>query len=253
MGTVFSFAWRRPPPVAVVRAVERELARIDEVFSTYREDSQISALADGRVALSECSPEVRQVLDLCAQAECLTAGYFSTTPSGRLDPTGLVKGWAVRRAAGLLSAAGSTCHVVNGGGDVLVEADPAYDVPWRVGVAGEAQAVAAVVAAHQVAVATSGNVERPGEIIDPHTRRPAMALRSVTVIGPDIVMADVFATAAVAMGNRALAWLDRLPGYEAVVVSSSGRISATHGARRHLVDGGESGLMRAGRERTVAT
>ena len=180
--------------------MERELLRIDEVFSLYRKDSEISMLADGRVAQAECSPEMRTVLGLCARAERLTSGYFSTTPTGRLDPTGLVKGWAVRRAAALLSSAGSTCHVVNGGGDVLVEADPERDVPWRVGVSGGAQTVVAVVPAHRVAVATSGNVERPGEIIDPHTGRPAVELRSVTVIGPDIVMADAFATAMVAMG-----------------------------------------------------
>jgi thiamine biosynthesis lipoprotein len=102
MGTVFSFAWRQPPSVGTVRAVERELIRIDELFSLHRKDSEMSMLADGRAKTAECSPEIRTVLDLCAQAERLTAGYFSATPSGRLDPTGLVKGWAVRRAAALL-------------------------------------------------------------------------------------------------------------------------------------------------------
>jgi FAD:protein FMN transferase len=252
MGTVFSFAWRRPPPDAAMRAVERELIRIEEVFSTYLTGSEISALAAGEVTVSQCSPEVRRVVGLCTRAERLTGGYFSASWGGGIDPTGLVKGWAVRRAADLLSAAGSTSHVVNGGGDVLAVADPRSDLPWKVGVSGEVGCVVAVVPAHHLAVATSGNVERPGEIIDPHTGRPAVALRSVTVIGPDIVMADAFATAAVAMGHRALAWLEELPGHEAVVVFPNGVVSATRGALGFLVDRPGNRLTRAGRGRTAA-
>jgi thiamine biosynthesis lipoprotein len=238
MGTVFSFAWRQPPTAETVRSVECELMRIDGVFSIYRPDSEISALAAGRVGVADCSPDLREVLDLCRQAERLTAGYFSTRPAGRVDPTGLVKGWAVRRAADLLSAAGSSCHVVNGGGDVLVVADPVTDLPWRVGVSADRpRSVMATVIGHNVAVATSGNIERPGEIVNPYTGRRAMALRSVTVIGPDIVEADAFATAAVAMENRALAWLEGLPGYEAVVLTADGRLSTTSGARTYLAAG----------------
>jgi FAD:protein FMN transferase len=235
MGTVFSFAWRQPPAMEALREVECELARIDGVFSTYRPDSEISALAAGRVAVADCSAEVRAVLALCEQAELLTAGYFSTRPTGRLDPTGLVKGWAVRRAGDLLSATGSTCHVVNGGGDVLVLAEPGSDPPWRVGVAGGvAGTLVGAVERHNAAVATSGNAERPGEIVNPFTGRPAMELRSVTVVGVDIVLTDAFATAAVAMGSRALGWLEDLPGYEAVVVTADGRIATTRGAATYL-------------------
>jgi thiamine biosynthesis lipoprotein len=189
MGTVFSFALPRVPDADVVRAVESELDRIDRVFSTYRPDSEISALADGRKPLAGCSPDVTQVLAGCADAALLTGGYFSAQHSGRLDPTGLVKGWAVARVSGLFSDAGSMCHAVNGGGDVLVTADSACDVPWRIGVSG----TSTVVCAHRVAVATSGNTERPGSVVDPFTGQPALALRSVTVIGADVVMADAVA------------------------------------------------------------
>jgi thiamine biosynthesis lipoprotein len=116
-----------------------------------------------------------------------------------------------------------------------------------------ARGVVAVVPAHRGAVATSGNVERPGEIVDPHTGRPALELPSVTVIGPDIVMADAFATAMVAMGNRALAWLVDRPGYEAVGVFPNGRVWATRGARSWLVGNVPAGLRRAGRARTGGT
>ena len=220
MGTVFSFTLARVPDGDVVHAVESELDRIDRVFSTYRPESEISAVADGRRKLSACSPDVLEVLARCGDAARLTGGYFSATHSGRLDPTGLVKGWAVARVAGLFEAAGSTCHAVNGGGDVLVTADRVRDVPWRIGVSG----TSAVVCAHRAAVATSGNTERPGTVVNPYTRQPALALRSVTVVGADIVLADAVATAALAMGEKAFAWLQCLPGYDAVVVAADGSI-----------------------------
>jgi thiamine biosynthesis lipoprotein len=225
MGTVFSFAVANVPDSDVIRGVESELDRIDRVFSTYRADSDISALADGRKRLSSCSPDVQEVLALCADAALLTGGYFSALHSGRLDPTGLVKGWAVARVAALLADSGSTCHAVNGGGDVLASADPASDVPWRIGVSG----ASTVVSAHRVAVATSGNAERPGSVVDPFTRRPALTPRSVTVVGLDIVMADAVATAALAMGDDAFNWLSNLPGYDAAVVAADCSVSTTRG------------------------
>jgi FAD:protein FMN transferase len=56
------------------------------------------------------------------------------------------------------------------------------------------------------------------------TGRPALALRCVTVIGADIVMVDAVATAALAMGDEASAWLQRRSGYDAVVVAADGSL-----------------------------
>jgi thiamine biosynthesis lipoprotein len=238
MGTVFSFAFGTAVDDDTVHAVEDELDRIERVFSTYRPDSEISALASGRVQLGGCSKDVREVLVLCAEAERRTGGYFSARHSGQLDPTGLVKGWAVARASDLLVRAGSTRHVVNGGGDVLTVADSSTD-EWRVGVTdGSHDAIVATVCAHNIAVATSGNSERPGTVVDPFTGEPALSLRSVTVIGPDIVMADAFATAAVAMGEWAVTWLENLRGYEAVVIGADGTTSTTSGAAGALTTAG---------------
>jgi thiamine biosynthesis lipoprotein len=237
MGTVFSFAFAAPVHRDVIQAVESELHRLDCMFSTYRPDSEISALASGERTLTSCSPEVRDVLALCAEATELSGGYFSAVHSGRLDPSGLVKGWAVGRSARLLRCAGSTCHVVNGGGDIVASADPATHEKWRIGVSdGFGGAIFATIAAHNIAVATSGNGERPGLIVDPFTGRQALAVHSVTVMGGDIAMVDAVATAAVAMGERALAWLDHLSGYEAVVATAGGAVSMTRGACDVLTD-----------------
>src|ERR1700748_2862016 len=64
-----------------------------------------------------CGPELAEVLEACAAVSTRSGGYFTTTPGGRFDPSGYVKGWAVERAAGILTAAGPAGHSVNGGGD----------------------------------------------------------------------------------------------------------------------------------------
>ncbi|WP_333744401.1 FAD:protein FMN transferase, partial [Streptomyces ardesiacus] len=124
MGTVFSFDVRGGEPAAVRAALDEAAAglhRADEVFSTYRDDSQISRLARGELTVRACAPEVAEVLGLAAEAERVSDGWFSTRYAGRLDPTGIVKGWAVERAARRVAAATGARGVgVNGGGDVQV-------------------------------------------------------------------------------------------------------------------------------------
>jgi FAD:protein FMN transferase len=215
MGTVFSFAIGVPVGVDVLRAVEDELERLDRVFSPFRPDSETSRLARSGTA-HHCSPDMAEVLALCAEATSRTDGFFDAFHSGRFDPTGLVKGWAVRRVAALLADAGSTRHAINGGGDVLVVADPERDEPWRIGVTGAPHRLVATLRAHNLAVATSGNVERPGEIVNPRTGGVAAQIASLSVAGPDIVTADAFATAAVARGAADPAWFAGPPGYRVV-------------------------------------
>jgi thiamine biosynthesis lipoprotein len=73
------------------------------------------------------------------------------------------------------------------------------------------------------AVATSGTYERGQHVLNPFTGQPATELVSVTVVGPELTVADAYATAALAMGAQAPAWLDGLDGYEALVIGPDGR------------------------------
>src|SRR5437773_4207948 len=99
MGTVFSFVLSTSVTEATVRTVEAELNRIDRLFSMHRPDSQAARLNAGRIRLTDCSSDVREVLRLCREAECRTSGWFTVRYGTGIDPTGIVKGWAIRRAA----------------------------------------------------------------------------------------------------------------------------------------------------------
>ncbi|MEU4145304.1 FAD:protein FMN transferase [Streptomyces parvulus] len=239
MGTVFSFDVRGGEPAAVRAALDEAVAglrRADEAFSTYREDSQVSRLARDEVAVEECAPEVAEVLGLAAEAERVSGGWFSTRYRGRLDPTGIVKGWAVERAARRLAAAGATGVSLNGGGDVQVLGTPGSGRPWRVGVSdplrpGGLAAVVSAAGAAELAVATSGSAERGAHVVDPRTGRSAVTdLLSVTVVAPRLTWADCWATAAFAMGSReGLRWLESLPGVEGLLITAGDEVRCTGG------------------------
>ncbi|MFJ6567637.1 FAD:protein FMN transferase [Streptomyces sp. NPDC091292] len=237
MGTVFSFDLRHPATPDVDRAVRDAVAwlhHVDQVFSTYRSDSAISRLGRGEGALEEMGDEVRYVLDLCAGAERRTHGCFTAYPGGRLDPSGLVKGWAVEEACRILAAAGVDRAYVNGGGDLQLGAEPSPGRPWRVGIADPTRAgeLLTVVTGHHLAVATSGRSERGAHILDPRTGAPASGLFSATVVGPRLTWADAYATAAVVRGPEALDWIEDVDGYELLAVSEAGEVAYSKGFPR---------------------
>lgn len=205
----------------LVDAVSAWLVGVDKTFSTYRADSAISRIGRGETVPEACAPEVGEVLTRCAELRAMTDGYFDANAGGTLDPSGLVKGWAVEQASRLLVAGGSRHHCVNAGGDVRTRGDAfpgggsplgsdESDSGWHIGIRHPSHpaAVCCVLAGRDLAVATSAAYERGAHILDPHTGLPPRTpVASVTVTGPDLGTADAYATAAYAMGAACPDWL----------------------------------------------
>jgi FAD:protein FMN transferase len=200
------------------------LHEVDRRFSTYRADSEVSKMERGETTADDCSEDLRYVLDQCARLWRETDGYFDVYATGRLDPSGYVKGWSVQRASEWLSANGAPNHLVDAGGDLQARGRPAPGEEWEVGVRHpwRGDMLAWVLSGTDLAVATSGTYERGLHVVDPRTGRPASELRSVTVVGRDLADADAYATAALAMGRAGVDWLARLAGYQAAVVAEDG-------------------------------
>jgi FAD:protein FMN transferase len=200
---------------------------VDRVFSPYRSDSEISRMARRTSTRELASPAVREVLAQCDRLRALTCGFFDPLATGRLDPSGFVKGWAAERAVKLLQQAGATRLAINAGGDAVVRGE----VPWRVGIQHpiERDRLAAVIELRDASIATSGAYERGTHIINPHNKRPAEGLLSVTVFGADLGIADAYATAAFAMGHAAPQWLATVEGYEAMAILQNERVVCTPG------------------------
>jgi thiamine biosynthesis lipoprotein len=207
-----------------------ELRDVDRVFSTYRNDSSVSRLGRGEIGVEDCPPEVAEVLLLGAAAEEESAGAFSVWlpgPDGhrRLDPSGVVKGWAVERAAEHLRLLEDTDFCLSAGGDMTCRTlDPA-GAPWRIGVEDPADPgrILAVIPVFTGAVATSGTAHRGQHLLDARTGRPPAEVASVTVVAGSLTSADIDATAAYAQGPDAAAWLETRPGRSALVVWADGR------------------------------
>lgn len=202
---------------------------VDETFSTYKPESEISRIARGDLAVEDAPPEVAWVLDRCEQLKTETNGYFDAHVGGSLDPSGLVKGWSVDRAAAIADSLGLQAYAIYAGGDIRVRGGG-----WRIGIQHptEPRAYAKVIEIDDGAVATSGTYLRGEHIVDPHTGAPPEGVLSVTITGPDLATADAYATAAFAMGARAAHhWVARLRGYDGLVILGDGRVLATPSLR----------------------
>jgi thiamine biosynthesis lipoprotein len=238
MGMPISLALRgRHADDLVARAawagVMETLRRVDRVFSTYRADSAVSRLGRGEIGLEDCPPEVAEVVELGAAAERESGGAFSIRlprPDGAvvLDPSGVVKGWAVERAAGGLRALPDTDFCLSAGGDMTCRTLDPRASPWRIGIEDPAdpRRIRAVVPVFTGAVATSGTAHRGSHLVDARTGRQPVGVASVTVVAACLTWADIDATAAYAQGPEAARWLETRPGRSGLVVWGDGTLTA---------------------------
>lgn len=216
---------------AATAAVVAWLHEVDAVFSTFRTRSAISRIARGETTAARAGGHVPAVLQRCEELKQATGGWFDAWANGVLDPSALVKGWAVEHSAHLLTGHGLTDFCLSAGGDIVCRGQRAPGLPWRIGIQHprDRGAVAAVVTAGDLAVATSGCYERGAHITDPHSRRPPQGVLSVTVCGPDLGTADAYSTAAFAMGTDGPGWTAGLAGYEAMTVLADDTVHTTAG------------------------
>lgn len=234
MGTVVSFAvlpreLSEPEVRAAIADACGALHEVDATLSTWKPDSPISRLRRGELTEGDAPEMVREVLGECTTARELSGGWFDPwAMPGGVDPTGLVKGWAAERAAGVLRAAGVTAALVNAAGALVAIGESAPGHAWQVGVRDprRPERLACVVPV-RAAIATSADYERPGQIRDPHERRAVTRLLSATVVGPDLGMADALATGLVAEGAAGLERIARIPGYSAYAFDPAGVVRVT--------------------------
>jgi thiamine biosynthesis lipoprotein len=234
MGTVVSLDIRgaaEPPAHAAATRVATWLHDVDRRFSPYKPDSEICRIDRGELDPARASTDVRDVLARCAELREATGGAFDVRARGRLDPSAFVKGWAVDRAVEILERAGLTDFSLAAGGDVVVRGGALPEPVWRVGVQHphDRQAIALAIELTDLAVATSGTYERGEHIVDPRTGAPPSGVLSVTVLGPELALADAYSTAAFALGADGPRWTLGLDGYEAMTVLDGDQVLFTPG------------------------
>ncbi len=206
---------------------------VDERFSTYKPESEISRINRGALKKSEWSDDMKTIFALSEHTKEETDGYFDiVNREGRYDPSGLVKGWAIRNAAKMLDAAGFENFFVDAGGDVEVRGMNDRGEMWSVGIRNPfaPKEIVKVVYLKDRGIATSGTYERGQHIYDPHEKGKEITdIMSFTVVGPDVYEADRFATAAFAMGKKGIAFIEAREGLEGYcILSDRHAIMTTH-------------------------
>jgi thiamine biosynthesis lipoprotein len=229
------------------RALDRTLlekvfdhfAAVDETFSTYKEGSEISRINRGVLSTEAYSADMKEIFRLAEQTKGETSGYFDIrTPLGVYDPSGIVKGWAIGNAARILEKEGCEHFYVDAGGDIQTRGMNSVGKPWRVGIKNpfNTSEIIKVLELKGEGVATSGTYLRGRHIYDPHEKKPVEhGIVSLTVIADTVYDADRFATAAFAMGEKGIHFIEHIPRCEGYMVDAEGIATLTRGFHKFVV------------------
>lgn len=141
-------------------------------------------------------------------------------PGMELDFGGIVKEYAVDRAAALCHAQGIRHGVVNLGGDIKVIGPRADGNPWRIGIRHprNKKLILETVLLYEGALASSGDYERCmiidgiryGHVLNPQTGWPVRHLAAVSAVGEFCVVAGSASTIAMLKEDQGPAWLEEL-------------------------------------------
>jgi thiamine biosynthesis lipoprotein len=210
---------------------------IDERFSPFKETSETKAVDRG-AARESWSDDMKEIVRLAEKTKSETEGYFDiTTPGGRFNPVGIVKGWAIKNAAQILRSKGLRNFYVEAGGDIEASGKNADGGKWSVGIKNpfKQDEVVKTLFATDIGIATSGTYIRGDHIYDPHTGLPASDIISLTVIASDACEADRFATAAFAMEEQGIDFIERWSGLEGYMIDKNGIATMTSGFSKYTI------------------
>ncbi|WP_231595501.1 FAD:protein FMN transferase [Salinibacterium sp. SWN1162] len=249
MGTMASIelpaAW-----ASEVSEVQRIFRMIDDRYSLYSPDSELSLIAAGHTSLSHASAPLLGSYARALEWRSATSGNFSPhRPDGTIDLNGIVKAEAIEQAGEHLVAVGCPEWSINVGGDILVSptgaapcatasASPLGSEVMRAGIAeplSPTELLCSLELRHpRRAIATSGSAQRGDHIWRAGSIEPVSFVQ-VSVVANDIVTADVLATAIVAGGHAALDDVTDRWDVDVITVDRAGALSATPGLLHSLL------------------
>ncbi len=212
---------------------------VDEMFSTYKPESEITKINRREIQEEEYSQEVKTVFALAKKTKEQTRGYFDIMlERGICDPSGLVKGWALSNAAKIIEERGHKNFYVEASGDIQTAGVNAQGTSWTVGIKNpfNVHEIVKVLFVSDCGIATSGTYTQGQHIYNPHDRFcPIVDIVSLTVVGPNAYEADRFATAAFAMGTEGIHFIERLEGCEGYMIDAGGIATMTSGFGRYTL------------------
>jgi len=212
------------------------LNSIDKRFSPYKTNSELTLYNNKKINKKNLSDDFKQIIYLSEDIKKKTAGFFDILYKGKLDPSGLVKGWAIYNAKLLISEQGYKNFYIEIAGDIEVVGLNHDNKKWIIGIRNpfNKKENVKIVYLSNRAIATSGTYERGNHIYNPLTNKLATDIESITVIGPNIYEADCFATACFAMGINGINFLEGLNGFEGYMIDHDGVATFTTNFEKYL-------------------
>ena len=192
---------------------------VDKTYSPFISTSIVSRINQGEIGEPEYTNELREILAIAKNTKHQTGGYFDVWHKGNFDPSGIVKGWAIAKAAQIIGKYSDNFYI-EAGGDIQVSGMNDEGNPWQIGIRSpfDRHQNIKVISLKNSAIATSGTAIRGQHIYDPIGNKDLNEVASFSVIAPNIIDADRMATAAFAMGLRGIYFIEQLDGYEACAV-----------------------------------
>lgn len=216
--------------ISVLNDIEHEFARLNQKFSLYLDDSDISLVAQGKISLGETSEEMREEYARALEWREQTDGAFTPhRPDGVIDLSGTIKAVAIDAASKMLHGAGFVNVSVNVGGDLTISGNQAPEESgWITGIVDPLDRGTIIAAlrlnAEFPAIATSGSAERGEHIwMRPETTKDFI---QASVIASDIITADVLATAIISGGQVTLDQITQRFAVAVMTVAPNGTLQA---------------------------
>jgi thiamine biosynthesis lipoprotein len=209
---------------------------IDNKFSTYKKNSEISYINQKLINEEDYTSDMKKVLLLSEETKKITNGYFDINHNGKFDPSGIVKGFAIYNASNILRKKGYKNIYLEIAGDIQVYGKDEKGNDWKIGIQNpfENSEMVKVVKLSNKGIATSGTYIRGNHIYNPVGKNIKNDIVSFTVIGPNIYEADRFATAAFAMGEKGLDFIVTLEGFEGYIIRKDKQAIYTEGFEKYI-------------------
>jgi FAD:protein FMN transferase len=210
---------------------------IDQKFSTYNKNSEITQINEGKIEKNKYSDDMKTIFRLADETKKISDGFFDIYHNHIYDPSGLVKGWAILNAAKIIKRYGYSNYYVNAGGDIQVSGKNSKNQTWTVGIQNPFNLTQNVktIYLNNEGIATSGTYIRGLHIYNPKTGNPINSILSLTVIGPNIYEADKIATAAFAMEKAGINFIEKLSGFEGYLIDNNGIATYTSNFNKYTI------------------
>lgn len=203
---------------------------VDEKFSPYKATSEVTKINDKRIK-DKFSKEMKEILDLSEKTKKETNGYFNIYQNGFIDPSGIVKGWAIYNASKILDELKVKNYYVEASGDIQTKGKT-----WTVGIKNpfSKNEIVKVLHLKGEGIATSGTYEKGNHIYNPNGILDDEII-SLTVIAPNVYEADRYATSAFAMGKDGIHFLESIAGLEGYMINRQGIATMTSGLDKYVI------------------